>query len=348
MKIEFLFDELKLEIFKFVKTPISLVLTNRKWYIISQDPQARAEWLIYKYGRGHALFHAIRLGDFITEDVVQALLSRNAIISRYFIQRLLMHFGNYDERLIELKIQNNVNQVDFDRIRAFQKKLHSPWASNLPLPILTKLMTEGYNSLNDDNLATKGNDMELFHFLSAGPLVINFAPQQLLQNLNEIKDLILNKKFIPFPPRPKPIYEDTTDYIQLMQARAHEEYPPKDGCENSRQLNVVARAILIHPDLIILWKKIGYYEICSDVNELVMQGALLILFPPTPPDDWEHPSVNNVVDRLNQLINLGFQLTDVVMEEALHLFEHKLNDIGDILVTSFQIVQLSPKEIIEK
>src|SRR4051795_11429800 len=256
--MESLYDEIRIEIFKFVTTPISLTLTNRTWYSISQDPHARAEWLIYKYGRAHALFHAVRLGNgFITKDVIQALLAKGAIISRYFIQRLLMHFGAYDEKLIELKIEHNVNQIDFDRIRAFQKKLHSPWASNLPFLAFTKLITEGNNSLND--LAIKGNDMELFHFLSAGPLVINHAPQKLLQNLGEIRDLILNKKFIPFPPRSKPIYEDTIDYIQLMQSRAHEEYPPKDGRENSRQLNVVARAILIYPDLVILWKEIGYH-----------------------------------------------------------------------------------------
>src|ERR1043166_3658831 len=208
MRMEFLYNELRIEIFKFVDKPISLALADRKWYSISQDPHARAEWLIYKYGRAHALFHAVRLGgSFITEDVIQALIARNAIISRYFIQRLLMHFGKYDEKLIELKIEHNVNQIDFDRIRAFQKKLHSPWASSLSLLVFTRLMTEGYNNLNDNNFTTKGNDMELFHFLCAGPLVINYAPQILLHNFNEIKDLILNKKFIPFPPRPKPAHE---------------------------------------------------------------------------------------------------------------------------------------------
>src|ERR1051325_11389870 len=107
-------DELRVEIFKYLNTPISLALTNRKWYAISQDPHARAEWLIYKYGRAHVLFHAVRLGEgFITEDVVQALLARNAILSRYFIQRLLMQFGSFDERLIELKIEHNVNSVAF-------------------------------------------------------------------------------------------------------------------------------------------------------------------------------------------------------------------------------------------
>ena len=88
-------------------------------------------------------------------------------------------------------------------------------------------------------------EMTWNYFIScpAGPLVINHASQ----NLDEIEDLILNKKSIPFPPRSKPVYEDTQEYIQLMQAIMHEEYPPKDGRENIRQLNMVARAILIYP-----------------------------------------------------------------------------------------------------
>jgi hypothetical protein len=43
-------------------------------------------------------------------------------ISRYFIQRLLIYFGKYDQKLIELKIEHNVGQLDADRIRAFNKK----------------------------------------------------------------------------------------------------------------------------------------------------------------------------------------------------------------------------------
>jgi hypothetical protein len=90
-----LYYELRIIIFKYVDTPISLILTDRKWYAITQDPYARAEWLIYKYGKTHALFHAVRLGsDFITVGLVRILLVRNAIISRYFIQRLLMSIGS--------------------------------------------------------------------------------------------------------------------------------------------------------------------------------------------------------------------------------------------------------------
>ena len=102
--------------------------------------------------------------------------------------------------------------------------------------------------------------------------------------------MILNKRFTPFPPRPKALQLDINNDPHIHQPTIHDEYPSKDGFENNGQLNVIARGILIHPDLANLWKQIGYYEICNDVNDLVMQGALLILFPPTPhPIGLAHP-----------------------------------------------------------
>src|SRR5688572_5135720 len=128
-------DELRI-IFKFIKTPISLLTTNRKWHAISQDPHTRAEWLIYKYGKAHALFHAVRLGEtFVTKDVVESLLAKNAIISRYFSQRLLMHFGTFDEKL---RRERNINQADSNRIPIFQ--CSSSWASNLSLQVFNTLI----------------------------------------------------------------------------------------------------------------------------------------------------------------------------------------------------------------
>src|SRR4051794_12047928 len=76
--------------------------------------------------------------------------------------------------------------------------------------------------------------MELFHFLSGGSFEINQALQILFQNLTDIKDLILNKKFILFSPRPKLAHENTIEYIQLMHLRAIKEYPLRNGYENSR------------------------------------------------------------------------------------------------------------------
>src|SRR6266542_694615 len=303
-------DELKIKIFKYLDTPIPIILTNRKWYSISQDPHARAEWLIYKYGKAHALFHAVRLGNnFITTKVVQYLLSKDAMISRYFMQRLLMNFGAYDDQLIKLKAEYNVNTIEMNKLYDLKKRYTPPWASDLPVEVFIDLMNKGCNILKDKGFAIKGNDMELFHFLSAGPLVINHAIQKLPQNIEQIKDLILNKKFVPFPPHPKIRHGDTMDYLRSLQARTQEEYPPKEGYENNRQLNVVTRAILIHPDLVNLWKSIGYHEICSDINELAIPGAFLILFPPSPPSDWECPKLSTVLDRLKRLVDIGFRLT---------------------------------------
>lgn len=39
--------------------------------------------------------------------------------------------------------------------------------------------------------------------------------------------------------------------------------------------NVIAITINIYPDLALLWKHIGYYENCIDVNDLVIQGTVL-------------------------------------------------------------------------
>jgi hypothetical protein len=169
--------------------------------------------------------------------------------------------------------------------------------------------------------------------------VINYAPGMLRKNLKDIEDLILIKRFVPFPPRPKAYQLDLNSDPHIHQQPIPEEYPSKDGFENNRQLNVIARGILIHPDLVNLWKQIGYYEICNDVNDLVMQGALLILFPPTPASDWSCPSIEMVISRLAELINLGFTLKDNVIIDALHMFEHRLDEIGNILWDAFLAIR---------
>jgi hypothetical protein len=258
-----------------------------------------------------------------------------------------MHFGRYDEDLINLKIEHNVGQLDQERIRAFQQRIRCPWASNIPPDVFTMLLNEGFKKFGKET-AVKGNDMELFHFLSAGPFVINHAPAKLKQNLEKIELLIKEHHFIPFPPRPKPRLTDFEDENskQANLYSVQEEYPPKDGFENIRQLNVIARAILIHSPLVQLWKEEGHTEICRDVNELVMQGALLILFPPSPTQDWKPPTVQKVVERLQELKEIGFQLTDAVIGDAFFLFENRLNDFGDIFMDAFQNVRGEQKSIL--
>uniref|UniRef100_U9UQK5 Uncharacterized protein n=1 Tax=Rhizophagus irregularis (strain DAOM 181602 / DAOM 197198 / MUCL 43194) TaxID=747089 RepID=U9UQK5_RHIID len=101
--------EIKIVIFKYVENPISLALANRAWYTIFHDPHARSEWLLNKYGRAHALFHAVRLGrNFLTLDVIKCLMAKKAILSRYFVQRLMLQCGGCDGRLLELR--NTLNK----------------------------------------------------------------------------------------------------------------------------------------------------------------------------------------------------------------------------------------------
>ncbi|RHZ74536.1 hypothetical protein Glove_221g44 [Diversispora epigaea] len=91
-------------------------------------------------------------------------------------------------------------------------------------------------------------------------------------------------KFIPFPPRPK-----KNDLPSMP-----EEYPPKDGYENRRQLNVIARAILI----------------C----------ATLVLFPPSPTPNYVKSDVTKVIERLDELIkNRLSEVGDITFESILKI-----------------------------
>ncbi len=81
---------------------------------------------------------------------------------------------------------------------------------------------------NNESLPLKGNDMELFHFLSAGPHVINYASGILRKSLKYIEDLILAHKFTPFPLRPK-APQDLNNDPHNHQSPIPEEYPLKDG-----------------------------------------------------------------------------------------------------------------------
>ncbi|CAG8559492.1 7773_t:CDS:1 [Scutellospora calospora] len=323
-------DEIKIHIFKYVTHPRNLALCCKIWSVIARDSQARSEWIIFNYGRAHAIFYAIKLGpSFINLSVAQAIIARRGILSRYLIQKLLMNYGTCDPKLIEFKIAHNIGQIDAERIKSIKEV---PWASNLPISVFTYFLTEISNQLNSHDIYIKSNDMELFHFLTAGPHIISDAPKILKKNIDAIKDLILNNKFFPFPPRPSGKF------------CLPEEYPSKDGYENNRQLNVIARAILIHKDLVNMWKKIGYHEICKDVNNLVIQGSILILFPPIASADWIQPDTKAVNDRLVELIDLGFELNYSVIGDILYLFERKLDDIGEILVESFMQINKESRE----
>ncbi|RIB21964.1 hypothetical protein C2G38_2175130 [Gigaspora rosea] len=134
--------------------------------------------------------------------------------------------------------------------------------------------------------------------------------------MDQIKDLILSFKFIPLLPRSL----DNLPENSCQENIAPEEYPPKDGHENNQQLKVIARSILICKEIVNFWKEIGYYEICYDVNGLVMQGALLIMFTPQPSSRWSMPNIKTISARLTELIEVGFQLTYCLTLDILLVF----------------------------
>ncbi|CAG8532802.1 8310_t:CDS:1 [Cetraspora pellucida] len=131
-------DEILINFFKFITSPKNFASSCKRFSIIARDEHARAEWIICQYGKAHALFHAIRLGpSFINLPVAKAIVAKKAILSRYFVQKLLINFGKHDQQLLELKIAHNImGHVDINRIN------HKvPWSSNLQIPVFTYLMT---------------------------------------------------------------------------------------------------------------------------------------------------------------------------------------------------------------
>ncbi|CAG8766158.1 1417_t:CDS:2, partial [Cetraspora pellucida] len=85
-----------------------------------------------------------------------------------------------------------------------------------------------------------------------------------------------------------------------------EEYSPKDGHENNRQLDVIARSILICKDIVNLWKKIGIIKSADTMT---------------------------IYERLTELIDIGFQLNHRVILDILLVFEERL-EVGKTLIES--------------
>ncbi|CAG8513196.1 7347_t:CDS:2 [Cetraspora pellucida] len=125
-------DEILINIFKFIRFPLNLILTCKSWYNISGDHMVRAEWIVYQYGRAHALFYAIRFGpNFINLYVAKAIVTNGAIISSYFIQRLLLHFGKADQQLETLKMDHNINNQNMTNVQIIQQQNSKiPWAND--------------------------------------------------------------------------------------------------------------------------------------------------------------------------------------------------------------------------
>ncbi|CAG8437718.1 8305_t:CDS:1, partial [Scutellospora calospora] len=260
----------------------------------------------------HALFHAIRLGpSFLNIETTKIIMNKGGILSRYFIQKLYDSYGVYDPELLEEKLKTDPN---------LNKDQNKKWCSDLSFDVFILLLNKA-NILYGDKLNLQGNDMELFHYKTGGSYHINRAPLVMESNIKNIESLIINFKFIPFPPR-----------INNGEEGVNVAYPSFDGFENNKQLNVIARSILLNLKLVNLWKSIGYHDICNHVNSLVMQGAMLILFPPHVGFKLDKEILDK---RLKELVNIGFVLDNKTILDIFKLYKHRLNEVGDVFLNSF-------------
>ncbi|CAG8622830.1 8386_t:CDS:2, partial [Dentiscutata erythropus] len=260
-------SNVKIKIFSFVTFPLNLILSCKGWYEISKDSKCKAEWLLKQFDRAHSLFHVIRLGPpFVNVCVVQEILKRGGLISRYFIQKLLLHYG-------KPRTEHNMENIR-------TKRNAVPWAIDTPLPVYTYILNDATNKYIYSEPWDSNNDMELFISLSGGQDILH-TEETLIKNLELIKELISKLKFVPFPQRPnhKQPYDRNLD-----------KYSSEDGYGNYRE------------------------------------GAFLLLFP-SESSDYVMPNEKKIIEKLQELLDLGFKLTNVTIIEILRFFGSKLSII---------------------
>ncbi|CAG8546850.1 9531_t:CDS:1 [Paraglomus brasilianum] len=158
----------------------------------------------------------------------------------------------------------------------------------------------------------------------------------MLEPDNVIEMLIIRYKFAPLPPRPK-VRNHISKNLDPNPSNIDDD-PSAVGYESVCNLNVIARAILVFPELLNVWRQNGYHEVVEDTNDYVIRGLLQILYPTDPPVDWVKPDLGQVVTKLSDLQSHGYEVTDDLLGDVMILLEQKLDDIGDVLVNAFAVV----------
>lgn len=325
--------ESKQYIFIIMSEPASLAEVSKEWNEISNDTIVRARWLVYHYGKPHALFYAFKRGShFLNEKVLDSIFAIGVIPSRYFVQRMMLSFGNEDSDLIMLKIESQIPNIIAGNVSFDYPAKKQKWVSEAHHKVVFRIINKAIEMYGIENCKIRGNDMELFHFLSGGPFTLSNAREEIKKKYKLLVNLIKKYHFTPFPPQPRNVIANI------------EEYPSRDGYENNRQMNVIARAILLEHELINAWKEIGYYNIISDTNDLVIQGQFLICYPPNSDNLSNY---DTVYERINTLCNLGYKINIQILYEILHLFESRISLVGDdILKISSKMINTTEESII--
>src|SRR6266487_3157906 len=87
--------------------------------------------------------------SFINVKLMQILISNGVIMSRYFMQRLLKHFGRYDADLINLKVQHHFPQFNLEHL---QQRLRTSWGVIFPLKLSQCCLLRGLKTLETKHL----------------------------------------------------------------------------------------------------------------------------------------------------------------------------------------------------
>ncbi|CAG8630323.1 9744_t:CDS:1 [Paraglomus brasilianum] len=275
--------EIKTKIASHLETPYLLGCCSREWYSVVNLPHTKYRWLINKYGRIHALFHAVRIGEpFLNLDVAELVL-KNSRISRYLVQRLKLVYGK-----------------------------HCLWGSNISNNVYERILNykAEYASSNCD-------DMQSICQVLEG-----------LGNEDDIRTIIEVHNLTPFPLSPT-----FRTYIFENSASSSDDLHSNGGYATVSELKIMAKAIITYPNLLNAWRRIGYHEVTTDLENPVVQLTLLNLYSTSV------PSAQVVAEKLCYLQSIGFPLTDTLIGNALFLFRRRLIDVGESLIEGFSIAR---------
>jgi hypothetical protein len=119
----------------------------------------------------YTFFNSVKLDPVSIDimDIFQSLITRKGLVSKYFIQ--LLYFRKHNQCLFNVEI-----------ICAFQRR-----TSNFP--ILVYQLIERLTNANED-LPSKGSNIELSHFLSVNLHVITHVPRMLKKIENPINNSV--------------------------------------------------------------------------------------------------------------------------------------------------------------
>ncbi|CAG8542321.1 1037_t:CDS:1 [Paraglomus occultum] len=185
------------------------------------------------------------------------------------------------------------------------------WGNNISNNVYESILNFKEEYRGDDR-----NDIQSIHQVLNG-----------IGNEDNIITIIEKYGFIPFPPSPISktfVFKHPTEY-----ENEYEYEFPQNGFATVSELKIVAKAIITYPNLLDVWKKIGYHEITKDLENPVVQLTLLNLY------STGVASVQLVAEKLCDLKLFGFPLIDALIGNAILLFEHKLIDVGESLIEGF-------------